>query len=74
MADVRAFKGVHYNKSHFKDWSAVICPPHDIISPKDQDELYQRSEYNFVRLEFGKTAPDDTPTYNRYTRSTATLN
>ena len=74
MAEIRPFKGIHYSKSLIKDWSTVICPPHDIISPRQQQELYQSSEYNFVRLEYGQELPKDTVTDNRYTRSAATLN
>lgn len=73
MAEIRPFRGVHYSSSLIKDWSAVICPPHDIISPYDQQELYHSSEYNFVRLEYGLQMPQDTATDNRYTRSAATL-
>ncbi|MFC1987750.1 DUF1015 domain-containing protein [Chloroflexota bacterium] len=73
VAEVRPFRGVHYNKSLIKDWSAVICPIYDITSPQLQEELYLRSEYNFVRLEFGRELPQDTATDNKYTRSAATL-
>jgi uncharacterized protein (DUF1015 family) len=38
-----------------------------------QQALYQRSECNFVRLEFGRELPRDKDTDNRYTRSAATL-
>jgi len=64
---------VHYNQSLFNDCSAVICPPYDIIPPQLQQELYVRSEYNFVRLELGRELPQDTATDNKYTRSAATL-
>ena len=73
MAEIRPFRGVHYNESLIKDWSAVICPPYDIITPQLQQELYLRSEYNFVRLEFGRELPQDTVTDSKYTRSAATL-
>jgi len=53
--------------------SAVICPPHDIISPRLQQELYLKSDYNFVRLEFGQELPDDSATESRYTRAAAML-
>ena len=49
-----------------------MCPPHDVIPPEMQDELYRRSEYNFVRIEFGREQPD-TPQDNRYTRAAATI-
>lgn len=73
MADIRPFRGVHYNESKIKDWSAVICPPYDIITPQQQQELHLKSEYNFVRLESGRDLPQDTATDNKYTRSAATL-
>ncbi len=73
MAGIRPFRGVHYNQTLLKDWPSVICPVYDIISPQQQQELYQRSEYNFVRLEFGRDLPQDTATDNKYTRAAATL-
>ncbi len=73
MAEIRPFHGVHYNPSLVNDCSLVICPPYDIITPQLQQELYVRSEYNFVRLEFDRELPQDTATDNKYTRSAATL-
>ncbi|MAE11419.1 MAG: hypothetical protein CL876_05855 [Dehalococcoidales bacterium] len=73
MADIRPFPGLHYNESLIKDWSTAICPPYDIISPQHLQELYLRSQYNFIRLEFGRELPQDTPADNRYTRSAATM-
>ncbi|MFC1985048.1 DUF1015 family protein, partial [Chloroflexota bacterium] len=73
MAEIRPFRGTHYNESLIKDWSAAICPPYDIISPQLQQELYPRSEYNFIRLEFGRELPQDNAKTNKYTRSAATL-
>ena len=73
MAEVYPFRGVRYNQKLVKDLADVICPPYDIISPQLQPELYHRSEYNFVRLEFSRELPQDTTTDNKYTRSAATL-
>ena len=73
MAEIRPFRGVHYNRSLMKDYSAIICPPYDIISPQLQQELYLRSNYNFVRLEFARELPQDTVTDSKYTRAAATL-
>ncbi len=73
MADIHPFRGVHYNESLVKDRSVVICPPYDIITSQQQQELYLRSEYNFVRLESGRELPQDTVTDNKYARSAATL-
>jgi uncharacterized protein (DUF1015 family) len=73
LADIRPFHGVHYNSSLVKDLAKVICPPYDIIPPQMQQELYQRSEYNFIRIEFGRELPKDKDTDNRYTRAAVTL-
>jgi len=73
MADIRPFQGVHYSKSAIDDWSSVICPPYDIISPQHQEELYQSNPYNFIRLESGRNLPQDTPSDNKYTRAVATM-
>ncbi|MBM4432680.1 MAG: DUF1015 domain-containing protein [Chloroflexi bacterium] len=73
MAEIRAFNGVHYNQRLVKDLASVICPPYDIISPQLQQELYHRSEHNFVRLEHGRELPQDTATGNKYSRAAATL-
>ncbi len=73
MAEIRPFRGLHYNKSLVNDLSAVICPPYDIITPQLQQELHFKSDYNFVRLEYGRELPADTAMDNKYTRSAATL-
>ena len=73
MAEVQPFRAVYYNKSVVGDLSAVICPPYDIITTQMEQELYQRSQYNFVRIENNRRLPQDSDTDNRYTRSAATL-
>ncbi len=73
MAEIDPFRGVHYNQRKVKDLADVICPPYDIITPQMQQELYQRNEYNFVRLEHNRELPQDTTTDNKYTRSAAVL-
>jgi uncharacterized protein (DUF1015 family) len=73
MADIHPFRGVHYNRDKVKDLAEVICPPYDIISPQLQQELYQRSDYNFVRLEHNRELSQDTTTDNKYTRAAAIL-
>ena len=73
MAEVSPFNGIRYNQSIVKDVGTVICPPHDVIPPQMQDELYHRSEYNFVRIEYGRELPQDTATDNRYSRAAAAM-
>ena len=73
MAEIRPFHGVRYNQSQVNDLAAVICPPYDIITPQMQQELCQRSEHNFVRLEFGQDLPQDSHIDNKYIRASSTL-
>ena len=73
MADIRPFRGTHYNQTLLQDWSRVICPVYDIIPPGQNEQLYSRSPFNFVRLEAGRELPQDTPSDNKYTRAAATL-
>ncbi|MHB8619418.1 MAG: DUF1015 domain-containing protein [Chloroflexota bacterium] len=52
MADVRPFAGLRFTHP----LADVIAPPYDVISPAEQDALYERSPYNVVRLELGREA------------------
>ena len=69
MSEIRPFCGVRYNREKITDLSAVICPPYDVISPEKQRMLYDRSPYNFVRIEYGEKFPQDSADNNRYTRA-----
>ena len=69
MAEIHSLNGIRYNAKMVKDLAGVICPPYDIISAQQQGELYQRSPYNFVRVEYGQETPQDSPSDNRYTRA-----
>jgi len=73
VAEIRPFRGLHYNQSVVSDLASAICPPYDIVSPQLQQELYSRSEHNFIRLEFGRELPQDTVRDNRYTRAATLL-
>jgi len=73
VAEIRPFKGIHYNEALIRDLTDVICPPYDIISPQQREDLYEKSQYNYIRIEFERELPQDTSTVNRYTRSAETL-
>ncbi len=73
MAEIRPFRGIRYNQKIISDLTSVICPPYDIISPQLQEELYQCSEYNFVRIEYNRELPQDNAQDNRYLRSAANM-
>jgi len=46
-----------------------ISPPYDVISPELQQQLYEKNEYNIVRIIKGKTTPSDNEADNQYTRA-----
>jgi uncharacterized protein (DUF1015 family) len=69
MVEIAPFKGMVYNKEKIKKFDDVMSPPYDIISEKMQQELYEKNQYNFVKLILGKINPDDTEQNNRYTRA-----
>ncbi|MCL2140481.1 MAG: DUF1015 domain-containing protein [Dehalococcoidia bacterium] len=73
MAELHPFNGIRYNPQKVENLSQVICPPYDIINPKQQEELYLRNQYNYVRVEYGKQNPGDTSSDDKYSRATAFL-
>ena len=58
MIRIAPFRGVFYNQKKFKDLGKVIAPPYDVISKEEQEKLYKKSPYNFVRLDFSQE-PDN---------------
>ena len=73
MAVIVPFRGIRYNSAKIKNLADVITPPYDVITAGEQEQLYRRSPYNFIRLEYGKTGPGDRSGENRYTRAAASL-
>ncbi|NQT46220.1 MAG: DUF1015 domain-containing protein [Candidatus Omnitrophica bacterium] len=69
MVKIKSFKGVLYNKTEVASIADVTAPPYDVISPQEQQALYNKSEKNIVRLILGKDDPSDNPTSDRYTRA-----
>lgn len=73
MADVRPFRGLRYDLGQIKDLSLVITPPYDVISPEQQEGFHRRHPLNIIRLEFGRDAPGDDASENKYTRAARTF-
>ncbi len=69
MVAIHPFRAWRYNPDVAGQLDAVLSPPYDVISPEEQDRLYQASPYNVVRLILGKSYPTDTDAENRYTRA-----
>lgn len=59
MVMVNAFRGVRYNSDKIEDLSSVLAPPYDVISPDEQDKLYEKSPHNVIRLILTKGETDE---------------
>lgn len=69
MPKIRPFNAVRYNQDKIKDLSKVVAPPYDVISPREQNELYKKDANNIVRIILGKIRKTDSAGDNRYTRA-----
>ena len=56
MAQIFPFRGLTYNPGKTDEFSRVVAPPYDVISPEHQAELYDRSPHNIVRIDFCRDA------------------
>ena len=56
MIRIAPFRALCYSHKKVKDLSKVIAPPYDVISKDEQDKLYKKSAYNFVRLDLNQEA------------------
>ena len=52
---------------------SVMAPPYDVVSPELKEELYNKSPYNIIRVDFGKDDDGDNEHRNRYTRASQFL-
>ncbi|TMG39146.1 MAG: DUF1015 domain-containing protein [Chloroflexi bacterium] len=62
VAEVRPFRGLRYDDAKAGRLADLLCPPYDVISEELRTELYARSPYNFVRVEYAR----DEPSADRY--------
>ena len=56
MVRIAPFRGVGYSQKKIRDLAKVIAPPYDVISKSEQERLYKKSPYNFVRLDLSQEA------------------
>ncbi|MBI2340016.1 MAG: DUF1015 domain-containing protein [Deltaproteobacteria bacterium] len=52
------FRAYTYNPQKVGDISRVVTPPYDVINPEMQRDFYQRSDYNFVRVDLPREPGD----------------
>ncbi len=69
MVAIAPFRALRYNPDRIGTLDRVLAPPYDVISPDEQEQLYQASPHNVVRLIYGTQLPDDDDRHNRYTRA-----
>jgi len=69
MAEIAPFRGLRYNQEMVPDLAQVVIPPYDVISPEEQRAFHESNPYNFIRLELGLPAPEDSSEDNPHTRA-----
>ncbi|OPX41724.1 MAG: hypothetical protein B1H13_00565 [Desulfobacteraceae bacterium 4484_190.3] len=69
MAIIAPFRGSTYPFENGEDFSRLVAPPYDVISPEEQDNLYQKDPHNIIRLILGKKKTGDSDWDNKYTRA-----
>lgn len=69
MVEVLPFKGYRYNEDKIENFEKVVSPPYDVIKPKLQNILYDKSDYGIVRIIKGKELVADDEKNNKYTRA-----
>lgn len=71
---IKPFKAFRFDKAVVGNVGSCIAPPYDIISDTQQEQLYNKSEHNIVRIIKGKTNASDNGNNNQYTRAADYLN
>jgi len=67
--EVKPFKAFRFDPKVVGDAGKCIAPPFDEIGPALQQQLYEKSKYNIVRITRGKTTASDNHNVNQYTRA-----
>ena len=62
MAQIYPFKGFLYNQEITGGYSKVVTQPYDKTSPAMQDEYYERSPYNVIRITLNREKRNDPET------------
>lgn len=73
MAEVIPFRGILYDTSKV-DTDNAVAPPYDIVSPELRKKLYEKSEYNIIKIDFGEEFNGDDEVRNKYSRAAEYLN
>ncbi len=69
MPKIQAFRGLRYNAAQVGSLSDVVAPPYDVVDSQLQQQLYDQSPYNFIRLELTKAESTDAEGDDVYQRA-----
>jgi len=72
VPELRPFRGLRYNAVRVPDLSVVLCPPYDVITPAQREQLLARDPANAVRLEL-PAATIDAANAGDFARAASTL-
>jgi uncharacterized protein (DUF1015 family) len=67
--EIKPFRAFRFDAGVVGDVGSCVAPPYDVINPSQQQQLYNKNEYNIVRIIKGKTAASDNADNNQYTRA-----
>jgi uncharacterized protein (DUF1015 family) len=68
MARIYPFRALRYDPARV-NMEDVVTQPYDKITPAMQQQYYEASPYNLIRVILGKHEPNDTEESNVYTRA-----
>ncbi|MBN2138863.1 MAG: DUF1015 domain-containing protein [Sedimentisphaerales bacterium] len=66
---IRSFRAFRFDSAVVGDSGDCIAPPYDVINADQQESLYEKNDYNIVRIIRAKTSSSDTDADNQYTRA-----
>ncbi len=73
--EIRPFRAIRFDGDVVGDVGNCISPPYDVINSQQQQQmLYDKSDYNIVRIIQGKVKTSDNGTDNKYARAAGYLN
>ncbi|MGD0078024.1 MAG: DUF1015 domain-containing protein [Sedimentisphaerales bacterium] len=67
--EIKAFRALRFNEAVVGDAGRCIAPPYDVVNAAQQQRLYEKSQYNIIRITKGVTTPADNENNNQYTRA-----
>ena len=68
---VRPFHGIRFASPLAERLSTLLCPPYDIITDSQREELYASDPHNIIRLEHPTPLAEDATEEMRYARAAA---